>query len=155
MNPLYSDKDRETAIRKFVYVRSIKQAGIADYSPITSCIANERIKLLCEVAKTGYYKKTMYPYETVYYYSDKDALTYFEWLISVVSGTQEGVVSQETFTKAVNQLFLFIFGLTGTLTSKVDLLEPYSLDEHLTELKERIFRVDTKVDHMNEKMVLS
>lgn len=153
MSTLYSDTDKIIAIRKFIHARSNKNAIIADYSPIREYIATGRITLLCKLAKSGSYTQSSYPYEKVYYYSDADAKTYVEWLISALNDTLDTPVTEEIFKKAVNQLHMFVFSLSGTLKSNVDLLQPYSLDEHLKELKEKILSVDAKVERMNDKII--
>jgi hypothetical protein len=150
---LYSDKEKEIAIRKFIYAQSNKQAGIADFSPITDCIANKRVTLLYNLPKTDSITGSHYPYTKTYYYGDYDAQTYFGWLLSAVSGTGDNPVTEEVFKKAINQLFMFIFGLPGTLVSKVDLLEPYSIDKELIEFRQTIGLLDNKVDRMNDKIV--
>ena len=153
MTSLYSDKDKTTAIRKFIFARSKNFARIDSFTGIKECIAEGRIKLLQPLKMSGSYSESSYPYKTVYYYTEGDAQTYFEWLISVVAGTEDVSVPEEVFKKALNQLFMFIFGISGTLHSQVELLTPYSLDEHLADFKEKISLVEKKVDRINEQIV--
>jgi len=154
MSPLYSDKDKAEAIEKFIYARSKKLATINNYTPITNCIAEGRIKLLLSLEKSGSSLAGRYPYEKmIFHYTDSDARIYVEQLISIVSGTEEDAVSEEIFKKAVNQLFMFIFGLTGTLQSSVELLAPYSLDKRLVIFQEQISVVEKRVDHMDEQIM--
>jgi len=143
MTRLYSDKDKATAVRNFIYARSNGQAEISDFSEIADYMEKGWVTLLHPISKSGKYETYT---TTEWYYNQKDAETYFEWLISVVAGTEDKTVSEEVFKKAVNQLFMFLFGISGTLASKVELLTPYSLDEQLIEF-------DKKVDRMNEQIV--
>jgi hypothetical protein len=152
MNPFYSDSDKVKAVEKFIYARSIRKAFISTYKPIKECLVDGRIKTLTATTKSGQHTESTYPYKKSFYYTDGDAQSYFERLVAIVSGTEEEAVSEELFKKAVNQLFMFIFGLSGTLQSTVDLLESLSLDEK-TKLENQIVLVDKKVDHIDEQIV--
>ncbi len=152
MTPLYSDTDKAVAIRKFMYARSMGQSGINSYEGIQQSIAAERIELLHAVPKSGSYQAN-YSSKTTYYYTEGDAQVYFEWLMSAVAGTEE--VSEEVSKKAINQIFKFLFTVAGTLSNRAqtELLTPYSLDEEIKEVTQKISEVEKKVDYMNGKIL--
>jgi hypothetical protein len=146
-------RDKEIVMRKFLHARSLKGANIVDYAPITDYMKSTAATLLYDIPKTGHYDSPHYPYNRTYYYCDADAKTYVEWLISVISDTEDTPISTELYEKAINQLYKFLFVFSGTMTSKVSLLEPYSIDEYLGEFKQSVEVLDKKVDCMNNKIM--
>jgi len=150
---LYSDYDKRVAIRNFVFARSKKLAQIKSYYKIRDYLEEGRINILCELKKSGKNKRDTYPYNIISrFYTVEDAQVYFEWLISVANGTRK--VTDDLFTKTINQLFMFIFGLDNLdANPKVTLLEPYSLDEEFTNIDEKISKVQNKVNLMDKNIL--
>jgi hypothetical protein len=169
MNALYTDEQKKAVIARFIYERGNENATIYNYSPITECMNKKRIALLCALNKSG--SKYDSFHNVILFYTDDDAQTYVEWLISAVSGTIEESITENMFKRAVNQLFMFLFNLSGTLHSEVDLLTPCqvndelearlkgydtqlaSLELHMNVAREKIKQDETRVDHMNDKII--
>jgi len=153
MTALYSDDDRKRAISNFMFARSKKLAQIKSYNIIREYIEGQRVEMLCELEKSEKRTRRTYPYDVIsVHYTVDDAQVYFEWLISVANGTRK--VSDETFKKVINQLFMFIFGLDNlNAQPKVTLLKPYSLDEELAKFDAKISGVQKKVNRMNEQIL--
>jgi len=152
MTPLYSDADRARAIRKFIFARSKASVQVNSYEGIKDYLEEQRVEILCKLKKSGRYTKNSWSPPT-HYYTEQDAKTYFEWLISVVTGTIDS--SSDVYKKAINQLFMFIFNIDDTVDAdeQVSLLTPYSLDEEIGNLDEKISQIRKKVEHMNEQIV--
>lgn len=169
MSPLYTDDQKKAVVARFIYERGNKKADIVDYAPIKDCITEKRITLLYALAKSGSQFDSLH--NIIRFYTNGDAQTYVEWLISAISGTLEEPVTEDVFKKAVNQLFMFLFNLSGTLQSNVDLFVPCrvndeleeklkgydkslsSLDLHMNIARERIKQTEARVDRMNEQII--
>ena len=152
MIPLYSDADRSIAIRKFIFARSKNLAQINSYKGIKDYLEEQRVPIMCKLKKSGIYRENAYS-ELTRHYTEGDAKIYFEWLISVATGTRDA--SSETRKKAINQLFMFIFDTDNTVSAdeQVTLLTPYSLGGELADFDTKISEVQKKVNRMNEQIL--
>lgn len=150
---LYSDNDRKTAIRNFIFARSKKLAKIQSYYVIKDCLNDDKVEILCKLNKSGVNRSQYYPYKVIsQYYTDKDARSYFDWLISVADGTR--IKSKEVFKKAINQLYMFIFGLDNfEASSTITLLKPFSIDETLVDFENKLSNFDKKINRMNNQIL--
>lgn len=153
MTGLYSLEDKKRAIRKFIFAKSKKLAKIINYNPIRECLEEERINPLFNIKKSGKKYASSWDTNPSLYYTVDDAQTYFQWLISVVTESVE--VSEGTIKKAINQLFIFLFILDGTLDvhQQTALLTPYSLDEELEKLCNRISNFENKLKRMDVEII--
>ena len=156
MKPLFSDEQRIQAVRNFLVACQQKKARIINYGDIRSDLNSERVEILRKLAKSGKDEILVSGlYHTGQYntfYTTGDAQVYYEWLISVVSGTRQGI-ADEVIKKAIDQLFHFIQIMQNSNTIEIEknvqLIAPYdwqklftSFDERLTDMQRIIDKSD-------------
>lgn len=163
---LVSDRERCTAIRKFIVARYNQELKIEDFTPIANYLNGGDVKFLYRIDPSGF--KTVQKYGTYGdfiekpngKYTPKDAERYFDWLTSVALGSLKQT-SQEVVDDAVDQLAFFILILGENVKHKkhVELLPPYdwqslllSFDDRITDLKRSIDLRDAKLTHIMEQV---
>ena len=147
MKPLFSEEEKNQAVRIFLIALQHKKARITSYDDIRIHLNSERVNILCKLNKS--YKTDTYDFQTskyVYIYDNTDAKTYFEWLISAVSETLPDVIGDDVRKYANDQLFRFIQIMQQSanveIDPKIQMIEPYdwqnlfsSFDERLTDMQ--------------------
>jgi hypothetical protein len=90
------------------------------------------------------------------YYTDGDAQTYWEWLVSVVNGTMHEDLTGDIIKQANDQLFHFIHIMQNSDAIKIDqnvqMIAPYdwqnlflSFDKELVEIRNTVDRHDKEI----------
>lgn len=161
MKPVFSEEEKIQAVRIFLIALRHKKAKITNYWDIAFRLNSGRVKPLCELKKSGQETRYNRIYEKMENvgdpsYTSDDGHIYFEWLVSVVSGTLPDVIDDALVKRANDQLFDFIqvFQQSGNIEmdSSVQMIEPYdwqklfsSFDERLTNMQKIIDKGDKDI----------
>lgn len=118
MKPSFSDDERTQAVRNFVVARYHKLAKINSFMSIVPYLNEKRIKLLCPLEKSET-KITSRDSSGLFevaedVYGERDAETYFNWLVAVVTGAESA--TEDIVKQANDQLFQFINLLGRSIT---------------------------------------
>lgn len=156
MKPFLSDEERAQTVRNLVVARYHHQAKITRHDRLVPYLNEGRIKILCDLKKSGRYPihdTSEFIRDYKQFFEAKDAETYFEWLIATVTGSKENV-SEDIVKQADDQLFHFIDVLGGSIhyEKNVQLLAPYdwqalfsSFDKRLAEMRNIIDKGDKDI----------
>jgi hypothetical protein len=157
MKPLISDEERKQAVRNFLAALRQKRAKINSYFALIPYLNEGRIKILCELKKSGKepvidIRGNIIRYQRTNLYTGDDAKDYFEWLVAVVDGSQDA--TEDIVKQANDQLFRFlhVMGDDIEMDKNVQLIAPYdwqnlflSFDKELTEIKNIVDRHDKDI----------
>jgi hypothetical protein len=133
-----------------------KRAKIISYGNLVPYLNEDKIKILCDLKKSGRTPVSQSSYGETNYrsvFSESDAETYFEWLIATVTGSKEDA-SENLIKQANDQLFQFIDILGDKLFIErtVRLLDQYdwgwlfaSFDKRLAEMRNIIDKGDKDI----------
>ena len=140
MKPLENDEDRRLTIRTFANGCYEGRIKISSFEPVKTYLNENLVSVLFEkLPKNGPKRQDSHGLFTIDTYSSYDAQLYFEWLITVVRGTER--VSEESLAEAFNQTDKFILALRdGTkYPDNLALMKPYDWISRLEKFEEETY----------------
>lgn len=156
MKPIFSDEERVQAVRNLVVARYHKQAKINSYERLVHYLNESRITILYDLKKSGGYPiRGSYGLtgEYKHLFDERDAKTYFEWLVATVTGSKVNL--PEIVQEANNQLFQFIDILGDDIYMEkiVRLVTPYDWQALFTSFDKRLADMQNIIDKGDKDIV--
>lgn len=146
MKPAFSDQDRSEAIKSFIVARYQGGIKINSWDSLIDYLESPSFTPLRKISYDEYdYDKRRY------HCSNKEAESYFNFLIDIVTGTQKA--SEEVVKFANDQLFALIHVMRDDMTiNGTIMLLPSIWEEKLTSLNARIDKIVEDISVAFEKV---